>query len=811
MRKISFTKDVWPHLLAVIIFFVVTIIFFSPVFFENRVLSQGDIQQHLSSSKALRDYRDATGEEGLWVSTMFSGMPAYLVNLDWSDGAIVAIKKVLSLFIVHPVCNVFLAFVSFYVLCLSFRVRPYLAIAGALAFGLSSYMIIGLGAGHNARIGAIALMPLVVAGIHLSFSGKRFLGFGVTAGGLALHLRENHMQITYYLVFIVAVYGLVHLVLAARQKQLSAFLKTLMSLVPAAVLAAATFFGQFWAITEYTRYSIRGPSELQASNEVAEKAGLSRGYAFGYGIGPLEPLTLLIPDFFGGNGAKLFVDDQESGSYRALVQAGSNDMANQLAVYTSRYWGGHSPTPYYAGAIVVFLFAVGIAFAERRFVWWIVPLAVISLAMSVGESFSSFNFFLFDYLPGYNKFRSPTFSLIIILFGMPLLGMIGLEKLLSTTLDKSAKRRLLVAVASTGGVCLLFALFAGSIPMILSEEAGLPAWFSHALETDRQGVTRADAIRSTGFIFSIFILLWFEMPRRISPAGFYAFLSFMVAIDLGMVDKRYFTSDNYQRKRSVVMEASAADLEVLKDKSYYRVYNLNEPFTLDGRSSYFHHSINGYHGAKMRRYQDLADSCLSIQLRAFLQDAQQGRIDFSRYGVLNMLNTKYFIYGPNRDDIILNSLANGPAWFVSEVVTVNSPTEELAKVDEIDTKRTALIDISRFKPSSPATDSAAVVTLVDSKPNWMKYQASTSSGGVAVFSEIYYPKGWTATIDGKEVPIMRADYILRAVEVPAGEHVIEFTFAPRPYVIGNKITMIASWLLLIIVIGFIVQSIRSSE
>jgi hypothetical protein len=298
MKKITF-GDIAPHLVALGIFLVVTLVFFSPIFFENKSLDQQDISQHISSAKALRDYRNATGQEGLWAPSMFSGMPAYLVNLEWSDGVVVTLKKVLTLFLPHPVCNIFAAFICYYILLLSFRVRPYLAIAGALAFGLSSYMIIGLSAGHNARIGAIAFMPLVMAGIHLAFTGKRMLGMGVTALGLSLQLRENHLQITYYLMMIVGVYGLVQLILALREKQLKEFFATLGMLIPAAVIASATFFGQFWAITEYTHYSIRGPSELVAAG-VKAPDGLTKSHAFAYNYGIWEPLTLLIPQAYGG-------------------------------------------------------------------------------------------------------------------------------------------------------------------------------------------------------------------------------------------------------------------------------------------------------------------------------------------------------------------------------------------------------------------------------------------------------------------------------------------------------------------------------
>ncbi|MEQ9591645.1 MAG: hypothetical protein RLN86_03560, partial [Cyclobacteriaceae bacterium] len=275
--KINFKAQVLPHLIAALVFFGVTIIFFNPVFFDNKAISQHDIQQWEASSKVLRDYREATGDEGLWAGSMFGGMPAYLVNLEWSNGPIVAIKQIVALGLPHPVINIFWAFVSYYIMLLAFRVRPMLAIAGALAFGLSSYMIVGLAAGHNARIGSIAFMPLVMAGIHLAFSNKRVLGFGVTALGLAMHLRENHLQMTYYLLLVVLVYGLIQLIEAIREKRVLPFLKDLGVLIPAALLAVGTFLGQFWAISEYSAYSIRGKSEL--SSEASTGSGLNKDYA----------------------------------------------------------------------------------------------------------------------------------------------------------------------------------------------------------------------------------------------------------------------------------------------------------------------------------------------------------------------------------------------------------------------------------------------------------------------------------------------------------------------------------------------------
>jgi len=810
VKKISFS-DVWPHLLAVLIFFIVTITFFSPIFFENKSLKQDDITQFLGSSKALRDYREATGEEGLWANSMFSGMPAYLVHLQWSAEAISWLKRAGGLFLPHPVSSIFFSFLCYYILLLSFRVRPYLAIAGALAFGLSSFIIIGLGAGHNGRIGATAFMPLVLAGIHLAFSGKRLLGFGVTAAGLALHLRENHLQMTYYLLFIVAGYGLVRLIEAVQEKKLKEFGVALGMLVPAALLAAGTFFGQFWAITEYSKYTIRGKSDLVSTAKGAESTdGLSKDYAFSYSNGISEPLTLIIPNILGGSSANFLVQNENSDTYKALVQSGDNETANQLAQYSSAYWGDQRlSAPYYAGAIIVFLFVVGIMFADRKWVWWLVPLAVLSIALSWGKNFSSFNFFMFDYFPGYNKFRSVTFALIIILIAMPLLGFLGLEKFMQQSMDKKSKIKLGIAFALTGGLCFFLWATGGTGDFTRDVEKDLPIWFLNALKSDRQGLLQDDAFRSFMFILSIAILMYFEIWKKITPIAFYAFLGIMVLADTIVVDKRHFTKDNYQRKYDVGFEINESDQEILKDKSYYRVYNLQDiqnPFG-EARTSYFHNSLSGYHGAKMRRYQDLYDSCIFSETVNVINGLRSGNFDFKNIGVLNMLDTKYFLFGPAKNNYLPNPYSNGNAWFVYAVEKVNNANEELDRTGKIDTKTTAVINDSGFT-GKVNTDSSATIILTEHNPNWLKYESNSSSGGVAVFSEIYYPKGWSARIDGVEAPILRANYVLRALEIPSGKHVIEFTFAPKAYFIGNKITMASSWAVLLVLLGTIGYSLK---
>lgn len=805
--KINFSKDILPHALAMLLFLLVTVIFFSPVFFENKTLSQHDIQQHLGSSKALRDYREATGEEGLWASDMFSGMPAYLVNLQWSDGVVVGMKKTLSLFLPHPTANIFLAFVCYYILLLSFRIRPYLAMPGALAFGLSSFMIVGLLAGHNARIGAIAFMPLVMAGIHLTFAGRRILGFAVTAAGMAFHLRENHLQMTYYLMIIVAGYGVMQLVLAVRERKLAEFFKQIGLLVPAVVIAAGTFFGQFWAITEYSRYSIRGPSELRKEGAT----GLDKAYAFEFSNAITEPMTMLIPDYYGGPSSRFLFQDEKSATYSALVNSGSNEVANQLAPYSSSYWGPQRlSAPYYAGAVICLLFVAGLIFAERKYAVWLTTVAIIGIVLSWGSNFSSFNYFLFDYFPGYNKFRSVTFALILPLFALPLLGALGMERLLAQGWTPEVRKKF-IWVLLVPGVCLVVALTGGFGSFLKAEEGALPAWFQAALRNDRMDLLRADAWRSFWFSALALGALFAAVKQWIKPLVFGLAILALVVVDLAVVDKRYLGKDNFQRKRPAAYALTGANQAILRDPSYYRVYDLQGSMN-DASASYYHHSIGGYHGAKLRRYQDLVDSCVSKETREMINGLRSGTADFSQYSVLNMLNVKYIMYGGEEGNIIPNPEANGPAWFVGGIMPVNDPAEELAAVTQVDTRRMAVIDQSKFKVNLPvAYDSAAQVRLVEQKPSVMKYEATSSTGGLIVFSEIYYPKGWHAFVDGKEVPLLRADYVLRAAEVPAGTVQVEMRFEPKPYSIGNKITMASSWVLLIVVLGGIVMSYRKES
>jgi hypothetical protein len=497
------------------------------------------------------------------------------------------------------------------------------------------------------------------------------------------------------------------------------------------------------------------------------------------------------------------------------MNAGDNQLANRLAQYSSAYWGSQRfATPYYASAIIVFLFVFGFLMAERKYAWWLVATAVFSIMLSWGSSFASFNYFLFDHMPGYSKFRSVTFSLIMIFFAMPLLGCLGIEKFLSSDVTKGTKRKLWIAFGLTGGVCLLLFVIPGILDFKKAIEDQLPVWYQNALAADRKGLLRSDALRSFGFIAVIFILLFLNVPKRISAVGFFALMALLVWIDLGTVDSRYFSTDNnyISKAQASNFTPSAADSRVLQDKSYYRVLNLTGGF-YEAQTSNFHNSLGGYSGVRLRRYQELYDSVISREIERLFTDANAGPLDMSKYGVLKMLNTKYLIYGDQANQVLENSSANGNGWFPKEILVVNSPNEELQEIAKVDTRNVAIIDRTKMKlaDNKVNTDSAATITFIEKKPYWQKYESQSSTGGLAVFSEIHYPKGWHATIDGQEVPIYRVDYVLRALTIPAGKHTIEFTFEPKPYLIGNKVTMSASVLLLIVFAGALFLEFRDKE
>lgn len=783
-----------PHLLAILIFILLTVIFYSPIFFEGKILNQNDVNQGIASGSELAAFREKTGEEGLWTNSMFSGMPAYLISLRWSGSEpLTIIEKVISLGFPNSAKETFLSLVCFYILLIVFGIRPSIAIAGAIAYAFSTYFIVSIEAGHLWKMRAIAYAPLVLAGVHLAYTKRLLWGFALTALALALEINSNHIQITYYLGLMLVIYGIVQLIFAVREKELKAFAIASVLVGGAAIVAIGANLGKLWSTYEYGKYSIRGKSELTSNTQ--STGGLDRDYAFEWSSGVAESFTFLVPNFYGGASGNY--TGQNSDLEIALRQ--NNVPEAQIAQYTRGllgYWGPQPFTsgPVYAGALVVFFFVVGILYADKRYTSWLIAATFLSIVLSWGKHFPSVNYFLFDYLPMYNKFRAVSMAAVIALMAMPLLGCLGLEKLLQEKWDKKSQKNLFIALGVTGGLALLIAIIA-YIPAL--DLGDVPQWVKNAVDSSRKSIIRKDAFRTIFFVVAAGAVVFFYLRKSIGTVVFSGLLILLMVIDIMGVDYRYVQEENYiKKRRNNFFTETPADQVIKQDKSTpFRVLNLQNPFN-EARTSAFHHSIGGYHGAKMRRYQDLITHHLQHEMNDIMQ---AGNITASNANVLNMLNTRYLLAGQTADAVIRNPHHNGNAWFVQEVLVANNPDEEIQLLDSINTKTQAVIDVSKFSKPEFTYDSSASIRLTEYAPNKLVYEATTATDGYAVFSEIYYPEGWKAFIDGQETSIDRVNYVLRAIKIPAGSHAIEFRFQPKSYSIGNKFMLVANILMLVVI------------
>ncbi len=805
MPTINFKKQVLPHLLALLTFLLVTLIFFGPVFFGNKTLRQEDIVQGKGITKLTTEYNESHDDVALWNPRLFGGMPTYLVGLNYGgDKVLNVFQQFFSFWLPRPSSIFFKSMLCFYILLLVFRVRHYLAIAGALAYALSTFAIISLGAGHNWKVEAMAYMPLVLAGVHTAFRGNYLWGFTLTALAMALEIDSNHPQIAYYLMFTVIFYGISALVYATRENRLPQFFKTIGVLVVAVLLAVGANLGRLWTTLEYSTYSQRGPSELTALPTAvgADASNADRDYVFLWSIWKMETLTLLVPNAFGGASNLDIGTDSELGE----VLVANNVPRQQVQQYTANaptYWGGKAPTggPVYVGAIVFFLFVVGCFIVDGKQRYWLMAITVFSIILAWGKYFPALNYLMYDYFPLYNKFRTVEMTLVMAMLAMPLLGFLALEKIVSNPKAPGLPKQLVYATGVVGGLLLLVIVFAGIADFSSARDAGQPDWFVEALRSDREALMRGDGFRSLFFVGATFALLFFYLKNRVSYPLLNGLLVILVLLDLGLVDRRHFNYDNFVRNpaRSVVTATEADQFIMDQSQPHDRVLNLQVSPFQNGTTSYFHSSIGGYHAAKIKRYQDVIDRQLSPEISALVAELQSGQKDFSGTAALNMLNTRFVLAGPTPNAVIENPRALGSAWLVQNVKQVSSPDEEIAALASTNLATTAVVDASKFK-TADAYEATGTLHLLQAEPNEMVYEAEVSAPGLAVFSEVYYPKGWTAIIDDQEAPILRANYILRALEIPAGKHTIRFRFAPRSYEIGNKVTVFASVLLVVCVL-----------
>ncbi len=807
MEKFSLNKCV-PHIIAIILFLVLPIIYFSPVL-EDKQLSQHDAQTYIGMSKEVSDYNKKSDDIALWSNSMFGGMPTYLVALPINT-LFSELYNLTNLYNWRPISFIFLYFAGFYLALLLFGVSPWLALAGALGFGFSSYNFIIIAAGHASKAIAIGYMAPVIASFYYTLKKDKWIGGALFGIFLALDIYSGHPQITYYTLLILLIIGITEFVFAIKNKSVPELLKRTAIIVIFSFLAVATNAGRLWTTMEYGNYSMRGKSDL-TNNQANKTSGLDRDYATSYSYGIGETLTFLIPNFNGGSSAVGFGEDSESG--KALK---SNNVPNVSSVVKTLpgYWGGQPQTsgPVYFGSIICFIFVLGLFLLKGPIRIWVVIATVLSVALAWGHNFMPLTNLFLDYFPGYNKFRTVTMILVIAGFTFPLFAILTLQKILNRDIDrKSWLKPLAWSIGLTAGISLIFALLPGMAGSFVSPiDSQLPDWLQSTVIADRQSMLQNDAIRSVIFILLGAGVIWALVEEKLKITTGLLVLGALIIVDMWGVDKRYLNDGNFVSAREAKnpIKATAADLEILKDKTAdYRVLNMAVSTFNDVTTSYFHQSIGGYHGAKMRRYQELIDFHIANEMALIGKRLEKIKSEsgmdslFIGLNSLNMLNTKYLIYSPQAAPI-LNKHALGSVWLVDKYKVVENADQEVAAIKLIDPAKEAVIDKkfqSLLSGVTLSNDPRASITLKEKSLNKMIYHYQGNGNQLAVFSAIYYPKGWNVYIDGKITPHFQADFVLRSMLLSKGDYDIVFKFEPDSYKTGSVISFWSSILLLLLV------------
>jgi Bacterial membrane protein YfhO len=827
MRKISI-KKLFPYLAAILIFLVITLIYFSPLL-QGKKLKQDDIIRHKGMSKEIVDFRDKTGEEALWTNSMFGGMPAYQISVKYTSNLFRYLDKALQLNLPRPAGYVFLYFLGFFVLMLVLGVDVWLSIIGAIAFAFSSYFFIILGAGHNSKAHAIAYMAPVLAGIILTYRGKYLWGGLLSVIALALEIQAGHPQITYYLMLVVLVLGFFQLIDSIKEKKLPHFFKATGLLVLVAVFAVLTHLTSLWATYEYGKYTIRGKSELTTEKH-NRTGGLDKDYVTAWSYGVDETFSLMIPNVKGGG------TDMLGNNEKALENV--DPQFRKAIAQSNQYWGDQPFTsgPVYVGAIIIFLFVLGLFVLKGSFRWVLLTATILSIFLSWGKNFMPFTEFFLDCFPGYNKFRAVSMTLVMAELCIPILAVLALDRILKMpNILKEKKNALYISFGITGGLSLMFYLFPNLFFGFLSQAeiqqfaqyrnggnaAQIDSYIA-ALEGARVSLFTADAIRSFFYILIAALLIWLYSIQKIGKNVLIALVAVLVLLDMVTVTHRYLNNDNFVRKSKMTnpYQASIADKEIIKDTDPdFRVFNLSNgsPFD-DAGTSYFHKSIGGYHGAKLRRYQELIEHGIIPEraklITAFQSNPDQMKIELalSSLPVLNMLNTKYFIIDAGQAPL-QNDFALGNAWFIRQIKFADNADVEIKAIENFKPAEEVFID-KRFEKdvanvNVPDSVNPGSIVLTEYQPNLLTYASNSKLDGFAVFSEIYYPKGWNAYIDGEKAPHVRVNYVLRGMNIPAGEHKIEFKFEPIVYSIGETISLISSILVFLVLIGAVFFEFKS--
>ncbi len=810
--QLSF-KKLLPHILVLLGFVIISLAYFSPVL-KGKQIFQSDIKQYIGMSKQQKSFKASTGEETYWTNSAFGGMPTYQLGAKYPHNYIKKLDLTLR-FLPRPADYLFLYLIGFYALLLVLKVDYKLAALGAIAFGFSTYLIIILGVGHNSKAHAIAYMPLVLSGILLTFQGKYIKGFLLTVVAMGLELVSNHFQMTYYLLLLVIVIGIAYLVDAYKKNMLPHYFKSVGVLVLAVALSIALNATGILATQEYVKESTRGKSELTINPDGSPKeatSGLDRDYITQFSYGIIETFNLFIPRFMGGGSYEGVSKDSET--YEALRKLGvPTHQALQESKHAPTYWGKQPivEAPAYIGAVVLFLFVFALFLIKGRLKWWLVGGVILSLLLSYGKNqpFTFLTDFFIDYVPLYNKFRAVSSIQVLLELCIPVLAIFGLVRLFNDFEKKEDKLKALkYSTIITGGLALVFLLFKTSLFDFVGASDGYYRQnygqvFIDAIKEDRKTIFTQDTLRTLILVLLSAGAIFMFLKDKLKEKWVIVLFGALILFDLAGVDKRYVNNDDFVSAIQVnePFQMNEADKEILKDKSHYRVYDL-----VGGRAkpSYYHNSLNGYNAAELKRYRELFDFYISR----------------NNINVLNMLNTKYIIIeDDNRKPVTYtNEEANGNAWFIKELKKVTSTNEEIKQLDSLDNKRIAIytlpkeiIEYQTLK-SNYVVDSTASINLVEYKPNYLKYKSNNKNKGFAVFSEVYYGNGWKTLVDGKEMTHMRVNYTLRGMDVPAGNHTIEFKFDPDVVKTGSRIALASSVLFgLLLMAGLFYESKKKGK
>jgi len=814
MNKTILAK-ITPHIAAFLLFISISVMYFSPII-EGKQLIGHDTESWLCMAKETMDFNSTHDEATLWTNSMFGGMPTYQISMTQPYNLIKYVEDLIHVF-PGQIGNLMLYLLGFYILLLAFKVNPWLSMVGSIAFTFASFNFIIIVAGHNSQAITIAYMAPLIGSVFLAFRDKRLLGSLLTAFFLSLAVRANHVQILYYTVIILIFLTIVELIFSIKEKEINSFLKTSGMLLAAAVIAVGMNATSLLTTYEYSKATMRGDSNGLTVDAQNSQHGLNRDYItqWSYGIG--ESLTMLIPNFKGGASGTNLAVDSETGKKLAALGAPDVDKIlkeNQFPLY----WGSQPFTsgPVYIGAIVCFLFVLSLFLVDKRIKWWLLPMIALTLMLSWGKNFMGLTDFFINHIPLYNKFRTVSMMLVATGFGITLLAILALKEVFDEKTDKQKLiKPVLISAAIVGGLSLIFVLIpslAGDFTSAADAQfQGNNSFLKETLPLDRLDMLRSDALRSLGFIIAAAGLIWLYAKNLLKIKVAYVFLGILFLFDLVPVAKRYLNNDNFTRPRRVetLIEPSTADNIVLQDKSQFRVLDATVNIFNDASPSYFHKNIGGYHAAKLRRYQELINMHLDKEIGQLFgafgraKSAETVNQTMDSLGVLNMLNMKYLIYNKQASPLI-NPSANGNVWFVNKILIAENANEEMALLGKMNTKKEMVADtaFAAQLPTKLTPDSSARIALTSYKPNDLVYNFNSKTDQMAVFSEIYYENGWNAYINGKKVPYIRANYLLRAMPLKAGAYEIEFKFEPKSYSIGNALALTSSIILILSILGY---------